>query len=241
MLNQIVGVALLASSSVVLAAAPIIPAPIKARVEQAARAHLLEFATEAGLVEPTVSVTLIPRKALGTCAQNVEVEALDVKYVTRMRFAVVCSAAEQWRAEVIVRGTIKADVIVATADLPAGSPIDAQQLSIARRDVPNAADALSDPQKVAGKTPRRVIRSGQIVTRRTLIEPVLVKRGARVTVVARNVGVEVHVTGDAMQIGHRDEVIDVRNVATGKVLRARVTGENFLELVNDMPTSSASP
>jgi flagellar basal body P-ring formation protein FlgA len=214
-------------------------APASGRVEQAAREQLLEAATNAGLNEPTVTATLVPRGTPGTCSQPTEVEALDTRHVARMRFAVVCKAEPGWRIEYVVRGSIKAKVVVARTDLEAGRPVDAQQLAQARRDVTNLADVLSDPEQAAGKKLKRAVRSGQVVSKRLLVDAILVKRGARVTVVARNVGVEVQFAGDAMQAGHRDDIIEIRNLSNGKILRARVTGENALELVADIPTSSS--
>jgi len=241
MLGQSICLGLCAVSASAFAATPAIPAAIKARVEQVARTHVIKLSRDAALVDPVVTVTLMPRGAIEACAQAVAVEALDTRYITRMRFTVACNAGTPWRTEVVVRGAVKASVLVATTDLPAGRPIDLQQLGVAQRDVANAADVFSDPLQAAGKTPRRVIRSGQIVSRRALLEPILVTRGDRVTVVARKLGIEVQFVAETLQAGHRDEIIEVRNVATGKILRARVTGENLLELVNDMPTSSAPP
>lgn len=205
------------------------PASIETRVEHAAREHLLAQARDAGLLDPSVAITLLPRGEVNPCAQNVEVEALDTRHVTRMRFAATCSAEPAWRTEFIVRGALKAEVVVAATDLKAGQPIDAGQLALERRDLSAAADALSDPAQVVGKSSRRALRSGQIVGQRWLVEPILVKRGAKVNIVARNVGVEVHVAGVATQTGRRGEIVEVRNAANGKVIRARVVGENLVE------------
>lgn len=212
---------------------------IEASVERSARELLLTRAIDAGLLEPSVEVTLLPRGEVKACSREVEVEALDTRHATRMRFAAVCKAEPAWRTEFIVRSTITAEVLVAAADLRAGQPIDAAQIALERRDISAAPDALSDPEQVVGMSSRRAMRSGRILNQRWLVEPILVKRGAAVTIAASNVGVVVHVAGVAMKTGRRGEIMEVRNKATGKIIRARVVGENLVEPA-DMPMSSAS-
>jgi flagella basal body P-ring formation protein FlgA len=82
------------------------------------------------------------------------------------------------------------------------------------------------------------LRSGQLINRRWLIEPVLVKRGANVTIVARNAGVSVQVAGEALAAGRRNEIVQVRNKTNGRIIRARVIGENEVEPV--ISTDSAA-
>lgn len=229
-------VALFASCATVLAATP---AEIEARVTQSAREQLLKRAADAGLLRPKIEITSLPRATLSDCPRDVEVETLEATHPARMRFVAVCSVAPAWRAEFIVRAVITAEVVVTSADLKAGVPIDASQLTVQRRDISGAFDAQSDPGTVAGKSSRHALRSGQIVRERWLVEPDLVKRGASVSIVAHNVGVEVNVAGEALDTGHRGEIVGVRNKATGKVIRARVIGENSVEPVElSMPSAT---
>jgi flagellar basal body P-ring formation protein FlgA len=215
------------------------PAASEARVVQIAREHLLEHARSAGWAGATVEVVPSPREPLRDCARPIEVESIDTRHLTRMRFAAVCNGEPAWRAEVIVRGSITAEVVVAAADMKASRPIAAEQLEVARRDVSNAPDALSDPALAVGKSSRRALSEGQIVRGRWLSEPMLVKRGAAVSIIARHTGVEVHVAGEALAAGRRGEIIDVRNRANGNVIRARVTGVGEVEPAQvAMPSTS---
>lgn len=145
-----------------------------------------------------------------------------------MRFAVICNGEKR---DVVVRATIAADVVVSVQDLKAGTPIDASSLKLERRDVTATPGAAATIDDVAGKTSRRALRAGQLVDRRWLNESVLVKRNSKVTIVARNAGVEVHVAAEALQAGKRGEVISVKNSANGTVIRARVIGLDTVEPV----------
>lgn len=153
-----------------------------------------------------------------------------------MRFAVTCNGEKR---QVVVRATIAADVVVAAHDLRAGTPIDASALKLERRDVTATPGAVANIDDVAGKSSRRALRTGQLVDRRWLNESVLVKRNSRVTIIARNAGVEVHVAAEAMQPGRRGEIISVKNSANGTVIRARVIGPDAVEPI-EIP-SAATP
>lgn len=143
-----------------------------------------------------------------------------------MRFAAICNGEKR---EVVVRATIAADVVVVVNDLKAGTPIDTSSLKLEHRDVTATPSAVTKVDEVAGKTSRRALRAGQLVDRRWLNESVLVKRNSKVTIVARNAGVEVHVAAEALQSGKRGEVIPVKNSTNGTVIRARVIGPDAVE------------
>jgi flagellar basal body P-ring formation protein FlgA len=213
-------------------------ASIDARVEQAAREELRAQAQQAGLIDPSIRVELRPHSgnSPGSCHREIAIESIDVRFVTRMRFAAVCTDLPGWRLEYIVRGAIEADVVVAAETIAAGQPIELKQLERARRDTSGTAGSLSDMDAVAGKSSQRPLHRGQLIDKRWLVEPVLVKRGATVNIIAHNVGVEVQVPAEAMEEGRRNDIVRVRNTLNGQIIRVRVTGGNTVE-----PADSPAP
>lgn len=207
---------------------------IETRVEQAARKELRARVELAGLINPSIVTELHARGGKpAACPRDIEVETLDTRYITRMRFAAVCTAPPGWRAEYIVRGSVQADVVVTTSAVIAGQAITAGQLARERRDASSTPGALSSIEAVVGKSSRRSLHSGQIIDRTWLLEPILVRRGAGVSIVARNAGIEVQVPGEALDEGRRDEIVRVRNTQNAKILRVRVVGEAMVEVVDD--------
>lgn len=198
---------------------------------RAARQFLGAEATRLGLVEPqfTVEVSGNPPKAQ-PCAKAVTVEPADTRFPSRMRFVASCAAAG-WSETYTVRAEVSAQVVVAASALNSGQPIAADDLRLERRTLVSLQDALSDPAQLVGMASRRALRPGQVLERRALAPAVLVRRGASVTIVARNQGILVSSVGEATETGRRDDVIGVRNSATGRVIRARVTGMNEVEPV----------
>lgn len=198
-------------------------------VTRAARQFLSAEAARLGLMEPqfTIEMSGSPTRAQ-SCPKATAVEPADTQFPSRMRFVASCAAAG-WSETYTVRAEVSALVVVAASQLNSGQAIGADDLRLERRTLVSLQDAVSDPAPLVGMASRRALRPGQLVDRRVLAPAVLVRRGATVTIVARNQGILVSSVGEATEAGHRDDVIGVRNSATGRVIRARVTGANEVE------------
>jgi flagella basal body P-ring formation protein FlgA len=205
-------------------------ADLAARVEAAARQFVLEQASTKGLADAVVELKLATGPApLPTCRDAVTVDALETRSITRMRFAAVCTGAEGWQREWIVRAELTAKVVVAAADVRANQALAESDLALERRRVMDLADALPDTEAAVGKASSRALRSGQLVSARWLAAPLLVRRGESVTILARNGGIEVQAAGVALEPGRLLEVVRVRNATTAKVIRARVIEAGTVE------------
>ena len=208
------------------------PPTVETRVERAAREQLTTFCEHIGLASPTIRINLRPAKRradTGPCSGTVEVQAIDTRSFGRMRFAAVCSNDPDWRVEFVVHAILSAEVVVAASTVRAGTAISASDVLMERREVTGGSDPLSDIDEVVGKAATRTLSGGAVISKRWLVEPLLVKRGDSVTIVARHAGVEVEAMGEAMDAGRRDAIVRVRNTANGKVIRARVKAEHTVE------------
>lgn len=209
-----------------LCAAPAVD--VRASAEAAAREVLAGRAEQAGWLEPQWEMTVLDNTVVRrgapplSCARALVVEPVNTQHVSRMRLTVSCPEPEGWRREVVVKARVSARVLVTVNDVPAGRVIADEDLTLARRDVSATPDAVSASQAAVGLTSSRTLRAGQVVARRLLLTPVLVQRGQGVGIVARQGGIEVTVPGEALTAGREGEVVQVRNVASRKVIRARV-------------------
>lgn len=202
-----------------------------ARVEAAARQWLSEQATLKGLVEPQFEIHVASgsQAAPAPCAQPLAVEPVETRYLSRMRFSASCPGAQGWQREWIVRAGVSALVVVAATDVPANRALAESDLAQERRRLTDMADALPAIDAAVGQASTRALRTGQLVSARTLAQPVVLKRGASVSIVARNGPIEVTVAGEALEAGRRGEIVRVRNTGTGKVIRARVLDAAVVE------------
>jgi flagella basal body P-ring formation protein FlgA len=218
-------------------------ASVDTQIESAARAWLAAETQHAGLKDSSVSVVVLPRQhasAYGICQGKLRVDPLDTHSFNRMRFAAVCDDTPSWRDERVVRGTVSAVVVVAAEAITAGRPIAAGDLKLERRDIRSIMDAVSDVEDVIGRASRHPLRNGDAIAQSALLEPLLVKRGSLVNITARAAGVEAQVTGEVLEPGHRNEIVRVRNTASGKIIRARVVSEDTVEPA-ELPVSAPAP
>lgn len=208
---------------------------VLAQAEAEARNLLQERADQARWIDPQFelnSVDATPGRrsdAPLSCAQPVSVEPLDTRFVTRMKWAVLCADANGWRREVVVKARVSAQVLVMAEDVQAGKLIEDSQLRLERRDISATPDAVSDSTAAVGRTGRNTLRTGQMLAKRLLLTAVLVQRGQTVGIQAGHNGISVTVPGEALEAGREGEVVRVRNVRSGKVIRARVIEAGLVE------------
>jgi flagella basal body P-ring formation protein FlgA len=213
-----------------LASAPASAAPsVATQVEEAARAQLEKQATASGLRAPRFELTLVPPRVPAACPGPVEVETLDTRQPSRMRFAVRCPQAGNSRLEYIVRARISAEVVVMAAPVAANELLTESHVTVEQRDITSIPDPVIDPNDAAGQTSRRMLRAGDVLRNSSLSAPVLVKRGDAVVMIARIEGIEVSTAGEALDAGAKGATIRVRNSASGQTLRMRVVAPGTVE------------
>lgn len=200
------------------------------QVEQLAREHLTQQAASAGLLEPLFEVTVVKSaRVIPPCARPVTIEAQDSRSLQRMRFVASCPVPGGWRYEMLARAVVTAKVVVTTAPLTANTPLQAGDMTLARRDVTLISDSVSSIPAVLGQSSRRSLRAGEVLREGQLASPVLVKRGSAVSIVAQREQIQVSMAGEAMDPGAAGEVIRVRNASSGTIIRARVLEAGLVE------------
>jgi len=200
------------------------------QVEQLAQEQLAQQAAAAGLLEPLFQVAVVKTtRVMPACPVRVALEALDSRSPQRMRFVASCPGAGGWRYEILARASVTARVAVTAAPVTANTPLQAGDVELARRDVTMVADSIASLPAVMGLSSRRSLRAGEILRQGQLASPVLVKRGAAVSIVARKEQVQVSMDGVAMDAGAQGEVIRVRNASSGTIIRARVLEPGVVE------------
>ena len=220
---------------IVLSVLPAFAAPsIVSQVEEAARAQLETQAAASGLADARFELTVVPPRVAPNCPGPVEVDTLDTRQASRMRFAVRCPQAGASRLEYIVRARISASVVVIAAPLAANELITDAHLTVGQRDITSIADPVVAPIDAVGQTSRRSLRAGDVLRNSSLTAPVLVKRGDAVVMIARIEGIEVSTAGEALDAGAKGATIRVKNSASGQTLRMRVTAPGTVE-PTDMP------
>lgn len=214
------------------AAAPAATAGLEARVMEFAQQGLLDQAQREGLLEPQLQLSLPNARGRAQpappCAAPWQIQASDTRFLSRLRYSAHCPASGQ-TLELLLRAQLSAEVLVASQSVAAGRALGEADVELQRRDITNAPDAVSQLDAVLGLSPRSSLRAGQILQKRQLQAAVLVRRGEKVRILARRDGIEVQAAGEALEPGARDAQIRVRNVASGRVITARVLEAGLVE------------
>ncbi|RZA35315.1 MAG: flagellar basal body P-ring formation protein FlgA [Lysobacteraceae bacterium] len=208
---------------------------ISLAIEQAARGQIDKQVLSSGLSEPQVELTVVSARPAPPCSAPVEIEAVDTRQFTRMRFVARCPEPKGWRHDFVVRARVSAVVAVTATPLKAGEALGDEHITLERRDVTLIPDALGAPELALGQSSRRSLRSGEVLRSGQLIAPILVKRGDQVLMVARHDGIEVSMAGEALDAGARGAVVRVRNAGSGQVVRMRVASARTVEPVDMAP------
>ncbi len=141
-----------------------------------------------------------------------------------------CEDNKPWSLYVSAKIIKYADVYVSTRYLQRGIKLKQGDFILERHNISShAIGYVTDINAIEGKILRRPLRHNVIIPPIALHEPMLIKRGEEVTILAKNMGIKVHMKGKALKNGSEGEVIRVQNLSSkriieGKVLSAGVVG-----------------
>lgn len=93
-----------------------------------------------------------------------------------------------------------------------------------RREDQVARDAITDPQRLVGTTPRTRLRNGEPIRDSDTRAPLVVARNAQVLIRLVHGPMTLTAQGKAEEDGARGDVIRVRNMHSNKTIEATVTG-----------------
>ena len=171
--------------------------------------------------EPSVTAgSLDSRLRLARC--DVPLEAFQPsgsRMLGNTTVGVRCTSSSVWTLYVPVSVSLFGDVVVAARPLPRSHLLTAADLKLARRDLAQLhAGYYSNIDQLVGKQAGRNIALDTAVSSLLVKEPLAVRRGQRISLVATAGGLEVRMTGEAMSDGTAGERIRVRNLHSKRII-----------------------
>ncbi len=125
------------------------------------------------------------------------------------------------------------DVVVAAINLNAGDILSEQSVRLDRMDAGKMpAGYLTELNKAVGLQVRHAIVPGSVISEKSLIHPILVKRGEIVRLVSRIGEIEVAANGIAFAQGAAGDLIRVQNTTTKRILTGRVQDDKSVLVIN---------
>ncbi len=155
----------------------------------------------------------------------VEVREVSVDERTGRFAAVLVTPTRSIRIDGRAHETVEVPVVtevIRRGDVIAAADVAWQRLRSSRVQ----GDVLRHPGELVGKAARFGLRPGEPVRTRDVEEPVVVPRGATVTMVLRQPGMTLTAQGRALEDGAEGAVIRVANQGSNITVKARVEGPN---------------
>lgn len=133
--------------------------------------------------------------------------------------------------DVVADVVLYADVVVPARMLKPEDVIEAEDLSTMRVKIPSLPHQLATQVSDAvGKSPGRVLQAQQPIRVASLVKPLTVHKGDRVTIEARRGGLAIQAVGTTKTAGQLGGFVTVTNADSGKDIRAKVVGPGLVRV-----------
>jgi len=218
--------------------ATLLPVPVAAeagarqQIETAVSAHvgalIAETAHKEGWREVRHNLTMTPLSnpdGLPRCSTPLEIVQTSARPspLDRLRLDVRCPDTPGWSLTVSTQQNIALAVQTVATSVDRGQTIEARHLTEETINVSRAQRGfLTSADQAIGMVTKRRLRAGQVLTPNLLDAPLPVRKGQQIRLVAQDQGVAATTLGEALADGHVGETIKVRNLASNKVVDARI-------------------
>ncbi|PVV05749.1 MAG: flagella basal body P-ring formation protein FlgA [gamma proteobacterium symbiont of Ctena orbiculata] len=149
----------------------------------------------------------------------------------RTSVGVRCESPAPWSLYVSAKVGLELPVVIATRDLARGQAITKADVKLEISDTTHLLRGYYESvDEIVGRTLKRTLRRGKVVTPSLLVVQKTVARGEQVTILAAAGNIEVRMQGKAMKNGNPGDLIPVVNVKSKKKLQARVISEGLVRV-----------
>ena len=143
---------------------------------------------------------------------------------------ITCSRKEKpYSVNVPVTVIVQRATLMASQNIAKGSIVDASVLekNFINENL-NTSGNVTDTQAIVGAKARRDIRAGEIIN---IDDFCIIAKGDLVNIVARSEGLEIKTQGQALEDGKLNDLIQVKNIKSKKVIQAQVIGPNLVQVI----------
>ena len=174
---------------------------------------------------------LDPRLRLAPCDGLQAFFPAGARRLGNTTVGVRCRSPKPWVIYLTARVEAYGKVLVSAHALPQGAVLAASDFRLARRDLAALPYGyLSDTRRIAGMILTQPLSADAVLTPGMLQAPHLVHRGQRVTLMATAPGLEVRMAGQALTDGARGTLVQVRNMASQRVVEGTVVAAGVVRV-----------
>lgn len=174
---------------------------------------------------------LDPNLKLQACSSPLEVAIHgDKKLSGRLSLKVTCPNPE-WFVYLSAEIALFIKVVVAKTDLPRRTQLSSSLLSLQEMDLNKVrGDYFTSLDEATGHLTKNRVRAGEILTSNNLVVSAAVNKGEQVAIIATNGKISVRMQGEALENGKIGEQIRVKNLQSGRTIRAVVVARGRVKV-----------
>lgn len=151
--------------------------------------------------------------------------------VGRTTVRVSCEGTSPWSVFVPAQVRLYREVIVASRPLQRDSVLGPADVTLAERDVGLLNQGyLTELDQAVGNKLTRAIQPHQVITPNQVSLAEIVRKGDQVVISAKNAAINVRMPGEALEAGALGTQIRVKNIRSGRTIKARVVGAAHVEV-----------
>lgn len=149
-----------------------------------------------------------------------------------MTIRVSCSEPAKWSVRVPVQIQQFKPVLVSTKSISRDQPIGSDDYHLVMTDVNMLTEGyFQNPDDLKGLVLKNTISAGTVIKNNFLKQPILIKRGETVKIIAQAPGLNIETVGIAQMDGIKNQSITVRNQRSNKIIDA-IAHESGVVIVN---------
>jgi len=142
-----------------------------------------------------------------------------------------CPGSSPWTIYVPIQVRFYGDVVVLKRPLARGDSIEAHDISLVRRELGALnGQYVSALEEVVGMVARRPLGAESVINPSMISAPEVIKRGERVSIVARRGAFTVRGSGTALGNGSVGEIVRVRNTRSKRTIEGIVAAPGVVEV-----------
>jgi flagella basal body P-ring formation protein FlgA len=200
-------------------------------IRQTAKFYAEKLAqTEGDAERKTIDVATLDRRLrLAKCSKPLEAfKSPNTKNYGRTTIGVRCNGEKSWKLYVSVNIQIIKPIVTLKNSVNRNSILQTSDLVLEEKDISTLHRGFyTQVNKLVGKHLKNSLKAGAVLTPGHVKNPLAVKKGAIVMILADAAGIKVHMKGKALKSGSPGEWIPVQNLSSkrqieGRILRAGV-------------------
>jgi len=198
-------------------------------IENFAKQQLESSLTTTGDKQVSVEVSSIdPRVNIKPCLSELSANIPEFHNGRNVNIEISCSDSKPWRLYIPSRISIKSPIVVALSAIDKGSILSSDNIGVAYIDEKRIrGERMTNANVLLGAKSKRTLSMGTAITRKNIC---LVCKGDNVTIEAKSTAISIKTDGISMSNGHIGDKVKVKNERSGKMVNAKVSGLNKVEI-----------